>query len=382
MSRRRTLQSGALAAFGAALSACSTEGHSRPAQGGGGAGPVGATPAARWRMPDESHPHELTYMAWPTRQIWTSDTRGVRADIARIARTIAEFEPVVLLANEQDVKAARAACGSGVEVLPIPVDDLWMRDIGPTFVVGPEGIAGVDLNFNGWGGKQAHGRDSQVAEAILDDEHLTRIKAPITGEGGSIEVDGKGTLLATESSLVNGNRNAGASRDDIERALKTLFGITTVIWVDGVRGKDITDYHIDALARFSEPGVVVMSTPDEQAPRDVWTDAYDQARKVLDRAVDARGKRIEVVELPEPFDIGRRGDGFLACYVNYYVANGAVIMPGFGDKRADREAASIVRDLYPGRKVLQVPVDTLGEGGGGIHCSTQQLPKTAERARR
>lgn len=382
MSRRQTLQAGALAALGAALSACSSQDSSRPKQGGGSAAPVGATPAGGWRMPDEAHPHELTYMAWPTRQIWKSDIHGVREDIARIARTIAEFEPVALLANDQDVKAARAACGSGVEVVPIPVDDLWMRDIGPTFVLGPNGIAGVDLNFNGWGNKQTHGRDSQVAAAILDDEDITRIKAPIIGEGGSIEVDGKGTLLATESSLVNGNRNPGTSRDDIEKALKALFGITTVIWVDGVRGKDITDYHIDALARFSEPGVVVMSTPDEEAPRDVWTDAYDQARKVLDRAVDARGKRLEVVELPEPVDIGRRGDGFLASYVNYYVVNGAVIMPGFGDKKADSDAKSIVRDLYPGRKVIQLPVDTLGEGGGGIHCSTQQIPKTTERTRR
>ncbi|MGW1375034.1 agmatine deiminase family protein [Streptomyces sp. NPDC002446] len=382
MSRRQTLQAGALAAFGMALSACSTQDGSRSARGSGSAAPAGATPARGWRMPDEAHPHELTYMSWPTRQIWKSDVYGVREDIARIARTIAEFEPVVLLANDQDVKAARKACGSGVEVVPIPVDDLWMRDIGPTFVLGPDGIAGVDLNFNGWGNKQAHGRDSRVAAAILDDEHITRIKAPIVGEGGSIEVDGKGTLLATESSLVNGRRNPGKSRDDIEQALKALFGITTVIWVDGVRGRDITDYHIDALARFSEPGVVVMSTPDEEAPRDVWTDAYDQARKVLDKAVDARGKRLEVVELPEPVDIGRRGDGFLASYVNYYVVNGAVIMPGFGDKRADGDAKSIVRDLYPGRKVIQLPVDTLGEGGGGIHCSTQQIPKTAERTHR
>ncbi|MFG2138529.1 agmatine deiminase family protein [Streptomyces sp. NPDC048650] len=381
ISRRQTLQAGALAAFGAALSACSTQESSRPAQGGGGAS-VGATPAGGWRMPDEAHPHELTYMSWPTRQIWKSDIYGVREDIARIARTIAEFEPVALLANDKDVKAARRACGSGVEVVPIPVDDLWMRDIGPAFVLGPDGIAGVDLNFNGWGGKQTHGRDGQVAAAILDDERITRIKAPIIGEGGSIEVDGKGTLLATESSLVNGNRNAGKSRDEIERALKALFGITAVIWVDGVRGKDITDYHVDALARFSEPGVVVMSTPDEEAPQDLWTDAYDQARKVLDRAVDARGKRLEVVELPEPVDIGRRGDGFLASYVNYYVVNGAVILPGFGDKKADSDARSIVRELYPGRKVVQLPVDTLGEGGGGIHCSTQQLPKTAGRARR
>ncbi|MFI5663329.1 agmatine deiminase family protein [Streptomyces sp. NPDC051684] len=330
-----------------------------------------------WRMPDEAHPHELTYMAWPTRRIWGADTAGVRADIAGIARAVAAFEPVALLANERDVAAARKACGSGVEVVPIPVDDLWMRDTGPNFVVRDDGgIAGVDLNFNGWGGKQAHRRDGDVAREILADADIRRIRAPITGEGGSIEVDGRGTLMATESSLVNANRNPGRSRADIERALEELFGVTTVIWVDGVRGEDITDHHIDALARFSEPGVVVVSTPDDEAPRDVWTDAHDQARGVLDKAVDARGRRPEIVELPEPVDIGRRGAGFLASYVNYYVVNGGVVMPRFGDRRADREAAAIVRELYPGREVVQVSVDTLGEGGGGIHCSTQQLPKS------
>lgn len=368
MSRRQALRTALVTAVGTALAGCG-----RPESEGERAAPVAS--ARGWRMPDETHPHELTYMAWPSRQNWGADTSGVRNDIAGIARAIARFEPVVMLANEQDVKAARKACGSGVEVLPIPVDDLWMRDTGPNFVLGPDGIAGVDLNFNGWGNKQPHTRDALVAREVLADEDIPRIKAPIVGEGGSIEVDGQGTLMATESSWVNANRNPGKSRDDIERALKDLFGATTVIWVKGVKGEDITDYHIDALARFSEPGVVVMSTPDPEAPRDVWTAAYDQARGVLDRAVDARKQRLEIVELPEPVDIGRRGDDFLASYVNYYVTNGGVVLPRFGDRRADADAVSIVRDLYPGRQVVQVSVDTLGEGGGGIHCATQQLPK-------
>ncbi|MFG2827157.1 agmatine deiminase family protein [Streptomyces sp. NPDC048434] len=357
------------------MGACGTQDSGGPAPHGERAVPAGANTAGTWRLPEESHPHESTYMAWPTRRIWGPDIAGVREDIARIARTIADFEPVVLLANEPEAQAARQACGSGVEVVPVPVDDLWMRDSGPVFVLGPDGIAGVDLNFNGWGNKQDHGRDSRVARAVLDEAHITRIKAPVTAEGGAVEGDGQGTLLAAESSLVNDNRNPGRSRKDIERALKDLFGATTVIWVKGVKGKDITDYHIDALARYSEPGVVVLSTPPKNSRPNEFTGAYEQARTVLDRAVDARGKRLEVVELPEPADIGRRGKGFLACYVNYYVANGAVIMPRFGDRKADSKAAAVLRDLYPGRKVVPLPVDNLGEGGGGIHCSTQQLPE-------
>ncbi|WP_414504946.1 agmatine deiminase family protein [Streptomyces sp. NEAU-L66] len=375
ISRRQTLQAAAVAALGGALSGCGTPDSGGSAPREAGAAPAAARSAGGRRLPDEAHPHEATYMSWPGRRIWGPDTAGVRADIARLARTIAEFEPVRLLAGEREAKAAQRACGSGVEVVPTPVDDLWMRDTGPVFVLGPDGVAGVDLNFNGWGGKQEHGHDRRVARAILADERLPRIKAPLVSEGGAVEGDGQGTLMVAESSLVNDNRNPGRSREDLERELKDLFGATTVIWVKGVKGKDITDYHIDALARFSAPGVVVLSTPAKHAPRNDFTGAYEQAREVLEGAVDARGKRLEVVELPEPADIGRRGKDFLACYVNYYVANGAVIMPRFGDRKADSKAAAVLREQYPGREVVQLPVDNIGEGGGGIHCSTQQLPK-------
>ncbi|MCX5445639.1 agmatine deiminase family protein [Streptomyces nigrescens] len=375
ISRRQTLQAAAVAALGGALSGCGTPDSDGSAPRETGAAPAAARSAGGRRLPDEAHPHEATYMSWPGRRIWGPDTAGVRADIARLARTIAEFEPVRLLAGDREAKAAQRACGSGVEVVPTPVDDLWMRDTGPVFVLGPDGVAGVDLNFNGWGGKQEHGHDRRVARAILADERLPRIKAPLVSEGGAVEGDGQGTLMVAESSLVNDNRNPGRSREDLERALKDLFGATTVIWVKGVKGKDITDYHIDALARFSAPGVVVLSTPAKHAPRNDFTGAYEQAREVLEGAVDARGKRLEVVELPEPADIGRRGKDFLACYVNYYVANGAVIMPRFGDRKADSKAAAVLREQYPGREVVQLPVDNIGEGGGGIHCSTQQLPK-------
>ncbi|QIY59219.1 agmatine deiminase family protein [Streptomyces sp. RPA4-5] len=378
ISRRQTLQAAVATALGGALSGCGTPDRDGAAPHGTDAVPAAARPGGEWRLPDEAHPHEATYMSWPSRRIWGPDTAGVRADIARLARTVAEFEPVRLLAGDRDAKAAQRACGSGVEVMPVPVDDLWMRDTGPVFVLGPDGVAGVDLNFNGWGGKQEHGHDRRVARAILADARIPRIKAPLISEGGAVEGDGRGTLMVAESSLVNDNRNPGKTRADLERELKDLFGATKVIWVKGVKGKDITDYHIDALARFSAPGVVVLSTPAKGAPRNAFTAAYEQARSVLDRAVDAGGKRIEVVELPEPADFGRRGKEFLACYVNYYVANGAVVMPRFGDRKADSRAAAILREQYPGRKVVQVPVDNIGEGGGGIHCSTQQLP-TADR---
>lgn len=369
--RRTLLRTGAAAALaGAGLSACvpgteNTSGERKPGD-------------QRRRMRAETREHVRTFMAWPPLDsVWGKWAQDVQRDIAGVARTIAEFEPVVLLAAPAEAKAARRACGSGVEVIPVPVDDLWMRDTGPTFVLGPDGPAGVDFHFNGWGGKQKHTRDARVARAVLDYADVPRVDAPLTAEGGSLEVDGHGTLLVTESSLVNDNRNPGRSRDEIEDALKDLLGVTKVIWFKGVRGKDITDFHVDSLARFAEDGVVLLSRPPKDAAPDVWTRAYDQARGVLESSTDARGRKIEIVDLPEPDParLGSRGDDFLGCYANFSFANGAVIMPRFGDRKADRDAAAIVREAYPGREVVQLEINDVAEGGGGIHCATQHQPK-------
>ncbi|WP_274561678.1 agmatine deiminase family protein [Streptomyces spiramyceticus] len=379
--RRTLLRSGAAAvlAGAAGLNACAPSGQKKT----GEEKVTEEKQAAGRRMPAETQRHERTYMAWPPLDsVWKEWAEDVQGDIARIARSIADFEPVVLLAAPEEAKAARRACGSGVEVIPVPVDDLWMRDTGPTFVAtGPKGkgqlLHGIDFHFNGWGGKQEHGRDAKVARTVLTREGVPRIDAPLIAEGGSLEVDGHGTLLVTESSLVNGNRNPGRSRDEIEAVLKDLLGVTTVIWLKGVRGKDITDYHVDALARFAEDGAVLLSRPPEGAGPDVWTRAYDQARGVLETATDARGQQLELVDLPEPdpSELGRRGPDFLGSYANFYAVNDAVIIPRFGDRKADRNAASIIGELHPGREVVQVRIDTVAEGGGGIHCATQQQPE-------
>ncbi|MFC7306113.1 agmatine/peptidylarginine deiminase [Streptomyces monticola] len=377
MNRRQALLTAALTALGGSAAACGTGGTHGSDTGTRTRARTDAGPLpAGLRMPDEAHPHARTFMAWPHAAVWGGDTEGVRADIARIARTVAGFEPVTLLAGKRDAEGARKACGSTVDVVGIPVDDLWMRDTGPTFVLREDGRpAGLDLHFNGWGGKQEHGLDRQVARRLLAHEGLERIPAPLVAEGGSLEVDGAGTLLVTESSLVNDNRNKGTSRAAVEDGLKAMLGVREVIWLKGLKSEDITDYHVDSLARFAAPGVVVLNTPAPGAPRDVWLKAYEEARSVLRSAVDARGKGLEVVALPEPADIGRRGPDFLASYVNYYVINGAVLAPRFGDRKADDRAAGVLRELYPGRRVVQLPVDTLAEGGGSIHCSTQQLPR-------
>ncbi|MBP0451470.1 agmatine deiminase family protein [Kitasatospora sp. RG8] len=376
--RRTLLRSGAaLAAL--ALTGCSSDGGDAEPAGPSGTAtaPSGGPAAAAWAMPAESGPHTRTFMAWPAlEEVWGDQLPGVRQDIAGLARAVAGFEPVVLMARPDQAGQARQACGSSVEVLDLAVDDLWARDTGPTFVTGPQGLAGVDLNFNGWGNKQTHAEDGLVARTLLGHYGIPRIQAPVTGEGGGIEVDGEGTLMATESSWVNDNRNPGKSRDRIEAALKELLGVRKVLWIKGVAGQDITDCHIDALARFAEPGTVVLHRPGPDTPPDVWTTASDQALQVLGSETDANGRRLKVVELPEP-DIALiegAGKDFLATYLNYYVCNGGVIVPRFGDQAADDRAAGIIGDLHPGRKVTQVEIFHIAGGGGGIHCATQQQP--------
>ncbi|WP_432035065.1 agmatine deiminase family protein [Streptomyces cucumeris] len=381
-SKRRTVLRGGAAAVlaGAAAAACSP-GSGKPATTGGRAD-VSATDPARTpagrRIPAETARHRRTYLAWPPLDSdWADMAEDVQRDIAGIARAVAGFEPVTLLAAPEEAKAARRACGAGVEVIPVPVDDLWIRDSGPTFVSGRKGLEGIDLRFNGWGGKQRHPRDTRVARSVTAHAGGAGLDARLTGEGGALEVDGHGTLMATESSLVNDNRNPGLSRDRIEARLKELLGVSKVIWFKGVKGKDITDCHVDALARFAGDGVVLLSRPRTDDGPTVWSRVYDQARGVLKGSTDALGRRLEVVDLPEPDRavIGRRGRDFLGCYANYYVVNGGVIVPRFGDRGADRRAASVIGDLHPGRKVVQVDIPAVAEGGGGIHCATQQQPR-------
>ncbi|MFB7471311.1 agmatine deiminase family protein [Kitasatospora sp. NPDC056184] len=379
-SRRSLLQSGAALAALALAGGCSSGGGEQPSGPGTTApagGPADTSAAGGWTMPAESAPHTRTFMAWPAlEEVWGDQLPGVRQDIAGLARAVARFEPVVLLARPDQADQARQACGSSVEVLDLMVDDLWARDTGPTFVTGPQGLAGVDFNFNGWGGKQTHANDSQVARTLPAHYGITRLQAPVTGEGGGIEVDGEGTLMATESSWVNENRNPGVSRDRIEAAFKELLGVEKVIWFQGVAGQDITDCHVDALARFAEPGTVLLHRPAADTPPDVWTTASAQARQVLESATDAKGRPLRVVDLPEPdFElIQGAGKDFLATYINYYVCNGGVIVPRFGDPAADDRAAGVIGDLHPGRTVTQVDIHHIAGGGGGIHCATQQQP--------
>lgn len=348
-----------------------------------GISPARAQAALRggaWRMPDENGVHACSYVSFGAQAaIWEDFTADVQDCIGLIARTIATYEPVVVLHRPGQLSLARQKCGTrNTRFVEMPLDDVWMRDIGGAFVVdGQGGLGLVDFNFNGWGNKQQHSKDGEVAGEVSYDADASYIASQLTGEGGGIEVDGAGTGIMTESCWINGNRNPGMSKAQVEAELMSNLGLRRIIWLPGIKGKDITDAHVDFYARFARPGVVVANLEEDPDSHD-----YDVTRahlEILRSATDADGNRLQLHTLSPP----RRpragvyqedNDDFAAGYINYFVINGAVIAPEFGDARADGKARDLLRALYPGRDVLQLDIDAIASGGGGIHCVTHQLP--------
>lgn len=334
--------------------------------------------AARgFEMPLESEPHERTLMQWPVSlSVYDPPSLAkVQASIALIANTISKYEPVAMMVDDRSAPAARAQLGRGVEIWNIPTDDLWCRDSGPTFVRDKSGaLAIAHIQFNGWGKKQPHRNDARIAERVAQRLGLPLLKTGLVGEQGGVEHDGAGTLLAHASCWANSNRNR-VSEAEIGKRLLSALGGKKMIWAPGVKGKDITDYHIDALARFVSPGRVLIQLGATIDAEDPWSVSGHETLKILQNATDAQGRKLEIIRLDDPVDIRSNLPDFVASYVNYYVCNGAVIAAQFGDAQADGKARDLLQSLYPGRTVEMLNIDPIGESGGGIHCATQQQPK-------
>ena len=331
-------------------------------------------------MPAEEARHERTWMCWPSSEdVWGADLSGVQDAIVRVARAIVAFEPVTMLARADQVDLVQDRLGEDVEVVDATVDDLWARDTLPSFVVreGDDGtteLAAARVRFNGWGDKQVHDGDARLAARVAELLDIELIDSGIVGEGGGIEVDGAGTVLAAESSWVNDNRNPDLDRAEIEEALLAVLGAERMIWVDGLAGADITDGHIDTLARFADEATIVIDRPAVADPDDPWTEVADRTRDQVSAARTATGDPYEVVEVTQPAAPRGSGEAFLATYMNYYVCNGAVIAPRFGDDEADTAARKVLESLFPTRTIVQVDIDEIAAGGGGIHCATAQQP--------
>ncbi|WP_337660338.1 agmatine deiminase family protein [Anderseniella sp. Alg231-50] len=323
-------------------------------------------------VPAEEDRHARTFMQWPSsRQVHPEKAflDILQQTIADIANRIAEFEPVALLAGAEDHMSARKRLAASVELWDIPTEDLWCRDSGPLFARQPDGTLAVShIRFNGWGGRQIHKKDGLVAARIAKRLGLPVIDSGLKGEAGGVEHDGHGLLMAHESSWVNNNRNPRLSRDDVEKRLLAAYGAERMIWSAGVAGEDITDYHIDSLARFTGPGRVLINLPDKPDMKDPF---HVAALDTHDTLVAAK---LDVEVIPEPVRRRVKAIDFVASYANYYACNGGVIAAQFGDREADRIAVKALQKHYPGREVVTLNVDTLGEVGGGIHCATQQMP--------
>lgn len=328
--------------------------------------------AGRLYVPPEEHRHERTFMQWPVNQKVHPDLEFLdilQETIADIANAIAAFEPVVMLVAKGEQMQARQLLSSRVELWDIPTEDLWCRDAGPLFAKKENGKLAIShIQFNGWGEKQVHKRDGLVAKRVADRLGLPLIASGLKGEAGGVEHDGHGLLLAHESSWVNDNRNPGLTREEIEKRLLDAYGAEQMIWSPGVWGEDITDYHIDSLARFTGPGRVLINLPDDPDRRDPF---HVAALETHDKLV---ASKLQIDVIPEPVKRRIKSIDFVASYANYYVCNNAVIAAQFGDKEADKIAVDALKKHYPDREIITLNVDALGEVGGGIHCATQQMP--------
>jgi len=326
---------------------------------------------AALHVPAEDARHEATLMMWPNSRAvydepdFLDDTQRT---IATIANTIAAFEPVILLAGAAHHRRIRRLMSEDVQLWDIPTEDLWCRDAGPLFAFRGADRVVSHLQFDGWGGAQVHRHDARIAARVAERFGVPVIASGVVGESGGVEHDGVGLLLAHESSWVEPDRNPGLSRAQIEARLLAAYGAERMIWTPGVQDLDITDYHIDSLARFTGPGRVLINLPPQPDP----DDPFHTAARQTHAALVAAGLEVDVIA--EPRNRRVQNIDFVASYANYYVCNGAVIAAQFGDRQADAAAVDALRRHYPGREVIALNTDPLGELGGGIHCATQQVP--------
>jgi agmatine deiminase len=357
-----------------------------------------STPRADgFAMPAEWSPHAGCWMIWPERpDNWRNGAKPAQAAFAAVATAIARFEPVTMLASARQYANARNTLPASVRVLETSSNDAWARDMGPSFLLGPKSeLRGVDWQFNAWGGLGGGlyfpwDLDDQIAAKILQIERAASYRAPITLEGGAIHVDGEGTILTTEACLLDPNRNPNATRESMEATLCNYLGGAKIIWLGQGVPEDETGGHIDNLACFVKPGVVLLSWCDD--PTDPHYTVSRNAEAALLDATDAAGRPIRVERIPMPtpmayteaeiatLDAGDKrtqrepGLRLAGSYVNFYIANNAIIAPSFGTP-TDAPAHAVLANLFPTREIIMLPGREILLGGGNIHCITQQQPK-------
>ena len=324
------------------------------------------------RMPAEFEPHERTLIAWPCREsMWGDQLENARAEHTGVANAVAAFEPVTMVcADEAQAADARGRLSGNVTVVVLEIDDSWLRDSGPCFVISGDGERrAVHFGFNAWGEKfTPFDADAAVGARLGELVGDPVDEAAFVLEGGSIAVDGRGTLVTTEQCLLNPNRNPTLSRERIEAALGAFLGTGTVVWLgDGLAEDRDTDGHVDLIAAFTAPGrVLLQSAPEGDVNHDALV---ENARRAA-----AAGLDIEPFEPLARFELGGQQVGM--SYLNFYVCNGGIVAPT-AQLPSDEQALAQIAAAYPDREVVGVPARTIAWGGGGPHCITQQVPACA-----
>jgi agmatine deiminase len=349
-----------------------------------------------FRMPGEFEPHAGCWILWPERpDNWRLGAKPAQKAFVAVATAIAQFEPVTMGVSRDQFQNARHMLPGHIRVIEMSYNDSWIRDCGPTFVINDKRVVrGVDWDFNAWGGLDGGlyfpwDQDALVAQKVLEVERVDRYKTNLVLEGGSIHVDGEGTLLVTEECLLNPNRNPQLTKEEIEENLRQYLNVKKIIWLGKGVYLDETSGHVDNLCCFIRPGVAALTWTDDKAdPQyEISMDAYER----LGAATDAKGRKFEIHKIHQPGPIyitkeesegvdvvegtlpRREGDRLAGSYINFYIANGGIVMPTFDDPH-DRAAFETLERLFPDRKVVGVPAREILLGGGNIHCIVQQQP--------
>ena len=338
---------------------------------------------ANYRLPAEWEPHAATWMAWPDpdqkRLYWQGDFEIICELFIELATAISRFEPVYIIGNEQALAKAKGRFDLHDQLVfePIPCNDFWIRDTGPSFLLplgnlAETGAKAIAPQWNAWGGKYAPwDQDAAIAGAIGSRLKLSVVPIPIVLEGGSFECDGDGTLLVSQSSVVDPKRNRGWSRDQIESLLRDTFSVQKVIWLEASLQGDDTDGHIDQLARFIRPGVVAIASQSD--PADPNHPTLAALRRQLEGQTDARHRRLELLPIEIPARYGLPHQQLPASYLNFYIANGLVAVPLFKVQQ-DQDALATIQALFPDRQVLGFDCGDLVKASGCVHCITRHQP--------
>ena len=337
----------------------------------------------KYYMPAEWYPHKCCWMQWPYNNpnhngygdipSWSHfDFEKGRLAWANVANSIVKFEQVKMITHPDEIRKAKKLLDSKIEIIEFKIDDCWARDSGAIFLLNDKNmLGGINWEFNGWGKFKPYDSDNKIAKFMIENSSATYFKNQMILEGGSIHVDGEGTLLTTEQCLLNKNRNPKLSKKEIENNLKEYLNINKIIWLKNGTDEG-TDGHVDNIACFVKPGTILsLSCKDKNDP---FYEKINENLEILKTSTDSKSRRLNIIELEMSYKRLIPNDNEPSSYINFYIANNGIVMPSFEDEKADYNAKTIVQSIFPDRKIISINGIDISMGGGNVHCITQQQP--------